>query len=184
MSSFCATFANTRFFFSNFLCQVLFFFFKGAEERWRCFFSCREGPESWGGCLTAALELSQDWERERRHSWSIESCSFACFTSGWDGRRIGDATPVVSGNSISTSRSEARRRLARWQVKIRQSVSFHLKPKKTTGWWTVDGYVIFWTSSFINQAPKADTDLIAWCSAAAFLHRKEGRKNRVTCLFD
>lgn len=151
----------------------MFFQFQGIDPN-------HGGPS----CLTAALELSQDRERERRPADPRKVVRFACFTSGWDGWRIGDATPVVSGNSISTSRSEARRRLARWQVKIRQSVSFHLKPKKTTGWWTVDGYVIFWTSSFINQAPKADTDLIAWCSAAAFLHRKEGRKNRVTCLFD
>ena len=150
----------------------------------KMFFQLQGRTRIMGWLSNSSVGIVAGLRKREKASWSTESCSFACFTSGWDGWRIGDATPVVSGSSISTSRSEARRRLARWQVKIRQSVSFHLKPKKTTGWWTVDGYVIFWTSSFINQAPKADTDLIAWCSAAAFLHRKEGRKNRVTCLFD
>ena len=83
--------------------------------------------------------------KREKASWSTERCSFACFTSGWDGWRIGDATPVsyfFPSQAIRyqphEARPGARSRLARWQVKIRQSVSFQKDHWVMDFWWLCD----------------------------------------------
>lgn len=178
---------HSIFFLKNFLCQVLFFFFKGAEERWSCFVSSREGPESWGSCLTAALELSQDRERERRPA-DPQNVVLSPVS------RLGEMGDVLVMQHLCHIFS----RLRQFDINLtkrgqepgvdwlddKSRFGKVFRFKKTTGWWTSDGYVIFWTLSFIKSGAKGRYRFDSLMLSCSFYSPQRGTDNLVTSLFD